>query len=91
MPTEKDVDLDALTDELDGYSGADIEGLCREAAMCALREDPKAKKVLMRHFEAARKAVPPSIDEETMRFYERIGQEIQRAVTKKKEEIVYFR
>ena len=91
MPTEKDVDIEALTDELDGYSGADIEGLCREAAMCALREDPKAKKVLMRHFEAARKAVPPSIDEETMRFYERIGQEIQRAVTKKKEEIVYYR
>jgi len=91
MPIEKDVDLDALTDELDGYSGADIEGLCREAAMCALREDTKANRVLMRHFEAARKAVPPSIDEETMRFYERIGQEIQRAVTKKKEEIVYYR
>jgi len=91
MPLEKDVDLEALTEELDNYTGADVEGLCREAAMVALREDMKAKKVSMRHFEEARKAVPPSIDEETMRFYERIGAELQRSVAKKKEEIVYFR
>jgi transitional endoplasmic reticulum ATPase len=45
----------------------------------------------MKHFEEARKAIPPSIDEETMRFYERIGQEMTRGVGKKKEEIVYFR
>ena len=91
MPLEKDVDLEALTEELDNYTGADVEGLCREAAMVALREDMKAKKVSMKHFEEARKAVPPSIDEETMRFYERIGAELQRSVAKKKEEIVYFR
>jgi len=91
MPLEKDVDLEALTEELDNYTGADVEGLCREAAMVALREDGKAKKVSMKHFEEARKAVPPSIDEETMRFYERIGAELQRSVAKKKEEIVYFR
>ena len=91
MPIEKDVDVEALADELDGYTGADIEGLCREAAMTALREDLKSNRVFMRHFEEARKSVPPSIDEETVRFYERIGQELQRGVAKKKEEIVYFR
>jgi transitional endoplasmic reticulum ATPase len=91
MPLEKDVDLEALSDELDNFTGADVEGLCREAAMVALREDPKAKKVTMKHFEEARKVIPPSIDEETMRFYERIGQELTRGVGKKKEEIVYYR
>ncbi len=91
MPLEKDVDVEALCEELDNYTGADVEGLCREAAMVALREDMKAKKVSMKHFEDARKAIPPSIDEETMRFYERIGAELQRSVTKKKEEIVYYR
>jgi transitional endoplasmic reticulum ATPase len=91
MPLDKDVDLKALNEELDNYTGADIEGLCREAAMTALREDLKSNRVTMKHFEEARKAIPASIDEETMRFYERIGQEMQRAVTKKKEEIVYYR
>src|SRR5207247_11472183 len=37
MPLEG-VDLEELAVDLDGYSGADIEGLCREAAMIALRE-----------------------------------------------------
>jgi len=59
--------------------------------MIALREDPKAKKVTMKHFEDARKVIPASIDEETIRFYDRIGQEIMRGVGKKKEEIVYYR
>src|SRR2546422_2202942 len=39
------VDLEELAVDLDAYSGADIEGLCREAAMIALREAKHAKKV----------------------------------------------
>ncbi len=93
MPIEG-VDLEELAVELEGYTGADIEGLCREAAMLALRENRKARKVTMAHFQEAMKVVHSSIDEETMKFYERIGRELERGVSKKvKEEMAlgYFR
>src|SRR4030067_619408 len=54
MPLEG-VDIEELAVELEGYTGADIEGLCREAAMIALRENKKAKKVTMVHFQEGRK------------------------------------
>ena len=37
MPLAHDIDLQGLASELNGYTGADIKALCREAAMKALR------------------------------------------------------
>lgn len=37
MPLSKDVNIDKLADTTHGFVGADIEGLCKEAAMSALR------------------------------------------------------
>ena len=44
MPLAKDVDLKKLADKTDGYVGADIEAVCREAAILALRKDKKVKE-----------------------------------------------
>ena len=38
MPLGDDVSLDTLADATDGLVGADIEGICRQAAMIAIRE-----------------------------------------------------
>jgi transitional endoplasmic reticulum ATPase len=38
MPLADDIDLDALAVETEGLVGADIEGLCRRAALLAIRE-----------------------------------------------------
>ena len=38
MPLAKDVNLDRLAEMTHGYSGADLEALCKEAAMRALRK-----------------------------------------------------
>ena len=59
----KDVDLNEMVRKTDGYSGADIEGVCREAALIALREDIKSDKVSMEEFEKALKKIKPSIPE----------------------------
>ena len=59
----KDVDLNELVRKTDGYSGADIEGVCREAALIALREDIKSDKVTADEFEKALKKIKPSIPE----------------------------
>lgn len=44
MPLAKDVDLKKLAKNTDGYVGADIEAVCREAAMLTLRKTLMQKK-----------------------------------------------
>jgi len=50
-------------EKTDGYSGADIEAVCREAALIALRENIKSDRVSMEEFEKALKKIKPSIPE----------------------------
>ncbi len=69
-PLAKDVDLEELARRTEGYSGADLELLVREATFLALREDINAKEVAMRHFEAALNKVKPSITSDMLKFYE---------------------
>lgn len=72
MPLEKDVDIKELAKDADGYVGADIEAVCREAALLALRKDIKAKKVGKKHFEDAMKKVSPSITKEVAESYKNL-------------------
>jgi transitional endoplasmic reticulum ATPase len=71
-PLAEDVDLEALADITEGYVGADIESVSREAVMIALRENFDAEKVEMRHFRDALKKVKPTITENISQFYEKI-------------------
>ncbi|MET1127827.1 MAG: AAA family ATPase, partial [Thermoproteota archaeon] len=70
MPLAEDVDLELLAAKTEGYSGADLEALVREAALLALREDVNATRVHMRHFNKALTIVRPSITPEMVKFYE---------------------
>ncbi len=70
MPLADDVDVEELGRLTEGYSGADIEGLCREAAMAAVRVDWKAKPVEMKHFQQAMQEIRPSISEEEAQRYQ---------------------
>ncbi len=73
MPLSEDVEVEELSEITNGYVGSDIEALCREAAMFALRED--LDKVEMCHFREALKKVRPSITESMVGYYERIKEE----------------
>ncbi|MEM4389743.1 MAG: CDC48 family AAA ATPase [Candidatus Micrarchaeia archaeon] len=64
MPLAKDVDLNELAKRTAGLTGADIEGICREAGMNAIRENVAATSVAMRHFEAALASLRPSVTKE---------------------------
>ncbi|MEJ5293550.1 MAG: AAA family ATPase, partial [Candidatus Methanosuratincola sp.] len=70
MPLDEGVDLNALADKTEGYTGADIAAVCREAALSALREDMKPKKIQMKHFESALKAIQPSVSKEDLIRYD---------------------
>ena len=72
MPIAGGVYAKKLAELTEGYVGADIEGVCREAGMIALREDIKAKEVLMKHFEKALEVVRPSVDKEIEDVYKQL-------------------
>ncbi|OWJ53871.1 CDC48 family AAA ATPase [Pyrodictium delaneyi] len=86
MPLADDVDLEKIAEKTEGYTGADLEAVCREAAMIAVREAFKKNKkptttvVKMEHFEKALKAVQPSLTPEDIRRYERLARELKRMV-----------
>ena len=77
MPLAEDVDLNELAEITEGYVGADIEAICREAVMLALRENPNAEKIEMRHFYEAIKKIKPSVNEVMLSFYERFEERIK--------------
>ncbi len=78
MPLSRDVDLDELSRKAQGYSGADIEAICREAAMNALREDIDASDVTRRDFEAAMERIGPSISVEDDAWYQKFAKRLRR-------------
>lgn len=80
MPLEG-VDLGAVADATDGYTGADLSAVCREAGLCAYREDRSSEKVLQRHFDAALKEIGPSVTPMMMRSYEDIGKSMRKRKT----------
>ncbi|MFH1285383.1 MAG: CDC48 family AAA ATPase [Candidatus Micrarchaeota archaeon] len=69
MPLASDVNLEELATKTEGYTGADIEGVCREAGMNAIREHKQPKNVDAKHFEEALKSIKPTI---TKQHIERI-------------------
>jgi len=69
MPLSADVDLQEVAVKAKGYSGADVEALCREAAMNALRESIDAKEVTRKDFDKAMGTVRPSINPKMEEFY----------------------
>ncbi|MEN3048553.1 MAG: CDC48 family AAA ATPase [Candidatus Caldarchaeales archaeon] len=74
MPLAPDVDLERLAAMTEGYSGADIEALCREAGLNALRRNPDTEHVTWADFQEALKLVRPSITPQMLKEYEKIAE-----------------
>ena len=83
MPLGRDVDIKELAKLTKGYVGADIEALCREAAIVALREDKKSRAVSKNHFEEALRSVRSSVTEEVVKYYDRLAEQLGQTAVKK--------
>ncbi|MDP6293168.1 MAG: CDC48 family AAA ATPase [Candidatus Woesearchaeota archaeon] len=82
MPLDDEVSSDALSQKTEGFVGADIEAICREAAIMAMRTDIKAKTISMKHFEDAMKKVRPSVTKEIEKSYQDIQEGFRSAHAK---------
>jgi len=89
MPLAEDVDLAEIARKTEGYTGADIEVLVREAGLLALRENISNDKVYARHFEEAMKKVRPSLTPDIVKFYE-AWNEMARKVSKQQLTVTGF-
>jgi transitional endoplasmic reticulum ATPase len=78
MPLANNVDLQHLAEATKGYSGADIEALCREAALNALRRDVNAKEVTKTDFDKALEKIGPSISEDMENWYKNFAKQVRR-------------
>ena len=76
-PLAPDVSLREIAEITDGYVGSDLEGIAREAAIEALRDDETATEVEMKHFRRAMEAVRPTITEDLMAYYEEVEEEFK--------------
>jgi transitional endoplasmic reticulum ATPase len=78
IPNVEDVQLEELSELTEGYVGSDLEALCREAVMLAMREN--LETVGMDHYREALKKVRPSIEESMVNYYERINERFKGGV-----------
>jgi len=90
MPLVANLKIEKLVEITEGFSGADIETWCREAAMIALRENIRARKVTMEHFKEARGDIHPSITKEVIDWYEKFGEKLKsRRIEESKEDRLF--
>ncbi|MCP4764466.1 MAG: AAA family ATPase, partial [archaeon] len=78
MPLSQDAldYLPLLANNTEFYSGADLENICREAGMQAIREKfEDFDTVERRHFEAARDKIDPSLTEKIVKEYSKMAEE----------------
>lgn len=70
MKIGDDVDLRDLAEHTERFTGAELEGLCREAGIVALRENIHAIAVYDRHFQIVRESLKPALTEADIHSYE---------------------
>ncbi|XP_013033027.3 ATPase family gene 2 protein homolog B isoform X2 [Anser cygnoides] len=72
IPLDSDVSLQDLAVLTDLFSGADVENLCKEAALLALQENGlEATTVKHEHFVKSLRTVKPSLSTKDLEFYEK--------------------
>ena len=68
----RDTIISSIAERTEGYVGADLEGLCREAGIFAMRE--RVNAVTRQHFEQGLEKIHPTMNERLRESYSRIRQ-----------------
>ncbi|MBI2937616.1 MAG: CDC48 family AAA ATPase [Thaumarchaeota archaeon] len=84
MPLTKDISLPEIARQSVGYSGADLEALCREAAISALNGSTAEEtlSVTRKDFDTAFKNIKPSVTPEMVSWYESVYEKMSNRLPK---------
>lgn len=85
MPLGPDVDLARVARMTEGYSGADLAAIAREAAINALRRDINAKYVTMQDFMNAMAKIHASLTQDLLKYYEEVKEYFKRRVIRRRD------
>ncbi|KAI3818207.1 hypothetical protein L1987_12010 [Smallanthus sonchifolius] len=69
MKIDNDVDLKKIAQETERFTGAELEGLCREAGIVALRENITATVIHNRHFRTVKSSLNPALTSQEIDSY----------------------
>ncbi len=83
MPLSEDIDFPYLIERTESFVGADIESVCRNAGLKAIKDG--SEKVNMSHFRDSLDEITSSVDEEVIEMYEEWEKEMKKGVRKKKD------
>ena len=76
MPIKnKEALIKEIAKKAEGYTGADLEALAREAALLSLRENINADEVHKKHFEEALNKIKPSVTTNTIKVYKKVEEQ----------------
>jgi transitional endoplasmic reticulum ATPase len=87
----EDVNIDELADLTENYVGSDIESLCREAVMLALRENFETDIVEMRHFNDALKKVRPALADDMVEYYQKLQEQFKGGTKQEQKSYIGYR
>ena len=87
MPLTNDVDLNEIAVATQNYTGADLESLCREAAVNAMQNN--SLKISSNDFASGLKMVKPSITKDVEQWYTSIKDEVSKIIPKSTDKIFY--
>jgi transitional endoplasmic reticulum ATPase len=77
MPLAEDVFLKHIAQITDGYSGADLENVCREAGMQAIREEmDNLEKIENKHFDYAMSKIKSTLPKDIIERYASMAKQI---------------
>ncbi len=92
MPLAEEVSLKHVAQLTEGYSGADLENLCREAGMQAIREKmEKFDKIEYKHFEFALDKIKSTLPNEIIQRYEAMAKEITESRNIKESTVDFYK
>ena len=89
MPV-KGLDMEALAEKTEGYSGADLEAVCREAGLNALRTDMNANEIVKKDFNDALNKIKPSITQDMFAKYQKAVEDVKKAKVEEAEKSRYI-
>ena len=75
MPLAKNIDLALFAKKTEGYTGADMEAVVREAGLLSLREDIDSKEVKKKHFDKAVEKISPSVTKSSIDIYKKVEEQ----------------